>query len=200
VTITEPPEQLQRWIEYMPVEDLQVHPTNPKGHALDDLVAAVERFGYTEPILLCERTGWIASGHGRREAVIRRRDAGDPPPDGVMIADDGTWLMPVVRGWASADDAELRAWLVAGNNLPAAGGWVGDHLEPILRELADSPHGLDGTGLDQQSLDQLLAEVTRPDFQPVDPTEQPRLDRKFHLVCNNCGAAVDPAAAERVEQ
>jgi hypothetical protein len=190
-----------RWIEYEPVGSLKPHPDNPKGHALDALVAAVERFDYTEPVLVCERTGYIAAGHGRTEAIMRRLAAGDPPPDGVAVAaDTGEWLVPVVHGWSSTDDDELRFYLFASNHLGPAGGWINDVLAPLLQDLAEAPAGLNGTGLTSDSLDALLAEVTQPDFQPVDPADQPRLDRKFHLVCNNCGAAVDPAAAERVEQ
>lgn len=190
-----------RWIEYLPVGDLKPHPENPKGHALDDLANAVERFDFTEPILICERTGYIASGHGRREALMQLAEEGRPAPDGVAVAPGtGEWLVPVVRGWYSENDDELHFYLFASNHLGPTGGWVNDLLAPLLQDLAVSDVGLDGTGLTRDSLDALLAELAQPDFQPTDPANQPRLDRKFHLVCNNCGHSIDPATAARVDE
>jgi hypothetical protein len=192
--MTDTAEQTQpgRWIEYLHVDSLKPHPDNPKGHALDALVAAVERFGYTEPILVCERTGWIASGHGRVEAVRRRRENGDPPPDGVTVNADGLWLVPVVRGWSSEDDAELRAYLVATNHLPRAGGWVADVLEPILDEMAQSDRGLGGTGFTSDSLDGMLAELGAT--MPPGPTDAAYADRPER------GAPAEPRQAQGLHE
>lgn len=159
MTDTDTPTHPPRWIEYLPLTDLQPHPDNPKGHVLDDLAAAVARFNFTEPVMVCERTGYLASGHGRRETLLRLVSEGGTRPEGIEIdPDTGQWLVPVVRGWSSKDDAELRAWLFTGNHLARVGGWVPDLLDPILREMAEA-NALVGTGLTHDTLDDLLAEI-----------------------------------------
>ncbi len=158
-TAVDAPPPAPRWIEYLPPGELQPHPANPKDHAIDDLAAAVTRFDFTEPILLDERSGYIAAGHGRREVLIRLAETDAPAPDGVIVTDTGEWLVPVVRGWSSKDDEELRVYLFASNHLGPAGGWVNDVLAPLLQDLADGPNGLTGTGLTADGLDDLLAEI-----------------------------------------
>lgn len=195
-----------RRLEYMPLADLleRRHPGNVKAHADDVIDASLARFGYVEPIVLDERTGRLVSGHGRVEQLTARHSGADggliaDPPEGLVVMTDGTWLVPVVRGWASVDDAEAEAAMITLNRSGEIGGWKLPELAAQLTELAQSPAGLP-PGYTAQDYDAILADLAPPDFSPTDGTEQPRLDRKFHLVCNNCGAAVDPAASQRVEQ
>jgi hypothetical protein len=192
-----------RWIEYHPVDSLPDHPDNPRVHDLDDLMASVRRFGFTTPMVLDGRTGLLAEGHGRKKATIALRDAGRPadlpdgapwPPQGIHVDEDGAWRVPVVQGWASVDDTEARAALL-GTNLP--GTWDDAVLAKLLGDLAATESGLTGTGFDDDDLARLLAEV--PDFAPSSGDDQPRLDRKFHLVCAKCGSPVDPASADKID-
>jgi hypothetical protein len=103
------------------VRALKAHPENPKAHDLGLLRSSVERFGFVEPIVVDERTGYLISGHGRAELLRAQADAGAPLPDGVVVR-DGEWLAPVV-GWHSRDDAEARAALIALNRVGERGGW-----------------------------------------------------------------------------
>lgn len=114
-----------------------------------------------------ERTGFLIAGHGRLERLLAQRDAGDPAPDGVVVREDGVWLVPVVRGWASKDDDEALAYLVASNQTSIAGGWNTDVLTDLLVELAEGP-GLDGVGFTPEDVDDLVAEAIQFD------TEAPR--------------------------
>lgn len=192
----------QRRLEYMPLADLLAarHPRNVKGHDLDTIDAMISRFGYTIPVLIDERTGYVAAGHGRLAVLERRTQQLDGPgaPQGILTTEAGVWLVPTVRGWASADDDELVAYLIGDNWSAITGGWT-DGLAEVLAELVDTPQGLP-PGITSDDLDTMLAELATPDFQPTDGSDQPRLDRKFHLVCNNCGTPIDPATAERVDQ
>lgn len=182
-----------RWLEYVPVDDLPDHPDNPRDHDEATLRASVLRFGFTDPPMIDGRTGLMAEGHGRKKVTLALRDEGEPPPEGVVVADDGAWLVPVVHGWRSSSDDEARAYLLAGN---IGGGWT-DDLPDLLAALNATDDGLLGTGFTTDDLDPDL--TADPDFQPSnDPG--PRLDKRFHLVCRNCGSAVDPANAEKVEQ
>jgi hypothetical protein len=195
--------QAPRWIEYVPVDDLPDHPRNPRDHDIPTLRASVLRFGFTDPPMMDERTGLLAEGHGRKKATIQLRDAGRPtdlpdgapwPPEGVVEA-EGAWLVPIVRGWASRDDTEAEAYLLAGNH---GGGWQNDVLAGLLTNLAEAD-ALAGTAFTTDDLSTLMAELAEADFDPVSDGDQPRLDRKFHLVCKNCGSPVDPQAADKID-
>lgn len=151
----------ERRIEYLPVDDLVPDERNPKRHDLDTLGDSFRRFGYVEPITLDERTGQIVSGHGRVERLQLDREAGTDPPEGVTVADDGRWLVPVTRGWASANDEEAAAFLIAANRLVERGSWDGDLLTALITELADT--NLDGVGWTEDELDDFIASLAESD-------------------------------------
>lgn len=90
-------ENPSRRFELVPIDDLVDDPTNPKGHDEAALDRSIDVLGYIEPIVEDERTGLLISGHGRKGALIRRRDSGMPPPDGIEVV-DGVWHAWVVRG------------------------------------------------------------------------------------------------------
>lgn len=163
-------------MEYLPVDDLVPDPRNPKGHADDDLDASFERFGYADPIVIDERTGRMISGHGRQARIVARHAAGHAPPEGVTVTPDGRWLVPVSRGWRSADDDEALAYLVAANNLTTKGGWRLDPLASILQEIAATPAGLVGTGYESADLDRMLAELAASSPTPGDDAAGPDED------------------------
>lgn len=142
----------------MPLDEVPDAPRNVKLHADDTLDGSLERWGYTEPVLLDERTGRLVAGHGRKAMLQRARDGGAPVPDGVVVDAEGRWSVPVVRGWASTDDAEAEAYLVASNRLTEAGGWDPAGLYDLLDSLAAGP-GLAGTGYAPGDLDDLLASL-----------------------------------------
>lgn len=141
-----------RRIEYVNVEELTGAPRNPKDHDEETLDASLERFGYIEPIVRDDRTGRLISGHGRTEAIRRRKLAGGAPPEGVEVAPDGRWVVPVMVGWASRDDAEAEAAVIALNRIGERGGWKRDVLAEMLAEMGDGP-GLAGVGYDRSELD-----------------------------------------------
>lgn len=156
-----------RRLEYMDLSDLLTRrdPDNAKEHAQEDLAASVDRFGYVEPVVLDERTGLLASGHGRVEELARRREQNEQDvPDGVMSKLEGSyalnvWYVPVVRGWSSADDGEATAWRIAANELTTAGGWDQARLVQQLDDLLSSTRQLAGTGFDLDRLEDLAASL-----------------------------------------
>ena len=162
----------RRRIEYVALDDLQPAEQNPKNHADTEIDASLDRFGYTEPVLLDERTGRLVAGHGRIDRLKARRAAGDPPPDGVIVAKGGVWKLPVVRGWASRDDDEAAAYLVASNRLVEAGGWDTAGLVDLLDTVAASPGGLDGIGYTPDDLDVLLASLADHEPAPDDEDDE----------------------------
>lgn len=154
---------MPRWIDYIDVDLLVPDPRNPKGHDDDGLDESLEEFGYTEAVMVDERTGMLVSGHGRRELVLRDRAKGGDPPDGIVVDDAGRWLLPVQRGWSSRDDDHAYAWLLGANRHGEKGGWVNELLAMGLQALQETERGLSGTGFVSTDVEDLLASIASPD-------------------------------------
>lgn len=135
-----------RKLDYIPLKDAKPAKRNPKDHDLGAIYSSVMRFGYVDPIIMDERTGRLVAGHGRIDAIKSIKQEGKPPPSGVKARKDD-WLIPVVRGWASKNDAEADAYLLASNRLVELGGWNKADLDEMLKDLA-SKDALDGSGYD----------------------------------------------------
>lgn len=149
-------QQTQR-LEYVDIDSLPAAERNPKRHALDALAQSIRRFGFADAVIVDGRTGRLVSGHGRVEALRAMRDGGESPPAGVRV-EGGRWLVPAQTGWASKDDREAEAFLVAANRLVEAGGWDEAQLEALLRDIARES-SLDGLGLDADVVEELLRET-----------------------------------------
>lgn len=161
------------------------HPRNPKRHDVANLADSIARFGFAAPVLLCERTGLIAAGHGRVEALgyLKAQDA--DPPSGISASKDGAWSVPAVRGWSSVDDDELIAYIVADNRQNELGGWDSRVLADILDGLSEEGGvGLLGVGYADVDVEQMLAAlnpVAPAAFKNIDPDA---MDTEFK--CPSC--------------
>lgn len=155
-----------RSLELVPLASVKPNPKNPKRHAEKLLDKSIDRFGYAEPMMRDDRTGLLVAGHGRLEALIRAREASPAaPPDGVQLGPDGEWLVPVLTGWASKDDAEASAYLLASNRVSEEGGWHDDQLGKFLLELSGSGNALDNlvaTGFTKGDVDAVLEQLAPP--------------------------------------
>lgn len=154
-----------RKLEYLPLDGIVGADVNPKRHALGSLGKSVARFGYIEPVVLDERTGKLVAGHGRVEYLRSQQAEGGEPPDGVRTV-KGQWQVPVLRGWASKDDAEADAYLLASNRITELGGWDDEELAGLLDGLEESVR--DATGFDQAYVDVLLADLAARDMDASD--------------------------------
>jgi hypothetical protein len=152
-------------IEYVALADLKRHPRNPKDHDIGAISGSVNRWGFAEPVVIDERTGYLAAGHGRIDTLAQLKAQGGEPPVNVQLADfDGDWLIPVVRGNTFNSDSELEAFLVAANRLTILGGWNEPELASLLQDLAAQDTALlEATGYDADDLQALLDELTPPE-------------------------------------
>lgn len=164
-----------RGIEYMPVHELKAAARNPKAHNEEDLDTSVRRFGFTEPVMLDERTGRLVAGHGRVKAVLRLQQAGEKPPDGVQTQGKA-WLVPVVRGWASSNDRDAEAYVIASNQLTISGGWKDQELIQMLKEL-NAAEALEGVGFSDEELTALLNSAAAPGSVTGGEDEVPELPK-----------------------
>lgn len=176
----------RRRLEYLPLDEVKPAKRNPKLHDGATLDASFERWGFTEPVLLDERTGRLVAGHGRIERLREAQRRGDAAPEGIQVLRDGTWKLPVIRGWSSTSDAEAEAYLIASNRIVETGGWDNRGLADLLDSLAGAERGLDGvgyTGADIESMLEAMAQPEPPD--PPDSFPEPNLDTNHE--CPKCG-------------
>lgn len=153
---------LPRQLTYVAVDEIPPDPDNEKDHDEAGIMQSIRTLGFIEVPTIDERTGLLLSGHGRRDALIAMRDAGEEAPEGVVVA-DGVWLAPVVK-WRSVDDDHAAAARVALNNLVMRGGWKPDALVLTLQRLDQSatPGLLQTTGHSDAELNDLLARLGEP--------------------------------------
>lgn len=145
----------ERRVEYVNLDEIELAPHNPKRHATDEIAASIGHFGLAELPLLDERTGRLVAGHGRVLDLRRRRAEGQSPPSGVR-ADGDTWLMPVVRGWASRSDTDAEAYLLGSNNLTTLGGWDTEELLDMLQRISATDETLAAlTGWTRDEIDDM---------------------------------------------
>lgn len=179
--------QKRNIIEHIPIDRLRPSPTNPRTHSkkqLRQLAKAIERFGFTNPIIVAE-DNTILAGHGRVEAV-----------KGLGLTE-----VPCIR-LTDMSEAERRAYIVADNKLAELAGWDEDLLTIELGFLVDSDFDLDVTGFTIGEVDRLVdGRAPKEDCDPADdriPENAParcqsgqiwRLG-KHRLIC---GDALDPA-------
>ena len=142
-------------IEYVALDELKRWERNPKDHDLGELGRSLSRFGFVMPVLVDERSGMIAAGHGRIDSLLMLQQAGESPPARIRV-DGESWKVPVIRGVSFNSDGEAEAYGVADNRLVERGGWHEPMLAVVLKDLADGP-GLDGIGYDEDDLDALMA-------------------------------------------
>lgn len=174
-------------IDYVDVEQVKGWPRNPKRHDEAGLDASLERFGFTVPLMLDEGTGRLVAGHGRLEALLRRKLAGLPPPARVVATTNGdTWMVPVLRGVSFENTAEAEAYLIADNRLTEQGGWDNEALLAVVKGLSDAGVTLEGTGFPDDYAERLVDSYNRvPATGNVDEVPQQK-----QVACPHCGAAV----------
>lgn len=193
-----------RRIEYRDLKTLRADPRNPKAHAAEAIGASVSRFGFIEPIVVDERTGFIASGHGRVSTLTQMRMRGDAPPRGVRVTSKGAWQVPVVS-WRSKSDAEAGAALIALNRTTELGGWVDESLLALLDEIERD----EAVGFDDDALEDLRssvgaaraarAKLSDPDDVPtMRKSARSRLGDVWQLGAHRviCGDATDPSVLD----
>jgi DNA modification methylase len=190
-------------IEYMPLSELKKWPRNPKRHALAAIDQSYDRFGFTAPILIDEKTGLMVAGHGRVDQLVARKAAGKEPPNRILLK-DGEWLVPVVRGLEFRDEKEAEAYLLADNQIAILGGFDDQILAAILKEHAINLEGLGWTAQDLETIMKRvgeplsLGEANEPPPLPENPITQPgdfwQLDNHRIL----CGDSTKPEDVSRL--
>lgn len=137
-------------IVYQPLGVLTPRQTNPRTHTkkqIEQIAASIQRFGFTNPILVDDAKGIIA-GHGR---VMAAR----------LLGMD---KVPTVR-LANMTEAEIRAYVIADNRLAENAGWDRELLGLELQYLSDLDIDFDVTltGFELPEIDVLIGELSLAD-------------------------------------
>ena len=162
-------------LEYIDSSDLTPHPGNwrdhPKAQA-DALLGVLKEVGIAGALLAyrSERQGGalvVIDGHLRKDAAPQRW------PVLVLDVDDveADYLLAThdpLAAMATADAGALDALLSSVNSGEAA-------VQAMLAKLGED------------------VGIFPPDFEPVDMSEQPRLDEKKRVTCPECGHEFAPA-------
>jgi hypothetical protein len=184
------PQPEQVYIEYMPLLGMALAPRNPKRHEVEEIKASCRRFGFVAVPAINETTGRLCAGHGRREALIEMKEAGEPAPARIQVR-DGEWFVPVLRGVAFATDEDAEAYLLADNRLSDIGGYDEAELARVLADLKKTADGLQGTGYSEDDLQALLAfgtggdsgEGASGDLPDVPGYEAPPQQPRLIIIC-----------------
>jgi hypothetical protein len=190
-------------IEWMRLGEIREAERNSKLHDLDELDTAARALGWTSELRYDERTQRLIRGHGRRRYLVRERDRGAEPPEGIRVAADGEWLVPVVRGWASRDDHHAAAAKIADNDV---GKKRGHDPALLLDELADlaaeAPELLAATTHNSDAIDRLMTEASVTELPTVllpDDSDRPARKRERDDEQWETGASPDEGSTREPE-
>lgn len=125
-------------IEFVPVENLIPYVRNSRTHdesQVAQLVASIDEYGFTNPILIDE-SGVIIAGHGRVLAARRLRLS----------------EVPCIR-LGHLTDQQKRAYVIADNKLAMNAGWDEAMLQSELDALLDDGFDLELVGFSEDELD-----------------------------------------------
>lgn len=151
------------YIEYLDISKIESMASNPKDHAIDQLYASFERFGFITPMIVNEATNKLVAGKGRLDGLRQQKAMGNKPPLRIVVDEQGKWLAPVIRGISFENESEALAYVIADNRLTELGGWHTDLLTDQLGELSaqstDDNNMLAGLGYDFDDVDKMLANM-----------------------------------------
>ncbi|MFD3514933.1 ParB N-terminal domain-containing protein [Streptomyces sp. NPDC058657] len=149
-----------RYTTYVPLTDLAPSPGNPKKHQVERIIESISTHGFVDQPIADERTHTILGGHGRREALIEMQARGETLPAGLLLDNDGGWLVPVQRGWSSRNDADAKTLNIKLNKIGADGGWKPRSLAAYLEDIVTADAELyDSLAIPDAELETLLRQV-----------------------------------------
>lgn len=132
---------IDRQIVLRSVASLKPYANNARTHSkkqLKQIATSIERFGFTNPVLIDDDDGIIA-GHGRVAAAKM-----------MGLAQVPTLLL------SNMSPAERRAYVLADNKLALNAGWDSDLLATELQGLMDLGFDLELTGFELSEIDLIL--------------------------------------------
>lgn len=142
-------------VAHRAIADLRPRKGNPRTHSkkqLEQLARSIQKFGFTNPILIDDDDGLIA-GHGRLEAA-------------KML---GMAEVPAIR-LSNMSEADIRAYVIADNKLAENAGWDRKLLSVEFQYLSELNFDFDLTitGFDLPEIDVLISAAEEASGDPAD--------------------------------
>lgn len=128
----------QPTVQYRPIAELKPYARNARTHSqkqIKQIAASIERFGFTNPVLISD-SGEIIAGHGRVRAA-------------ELL---GMKSVPTLA-LSHLNETERRAYVLADNKLALNAGWDRDILAIELQGLIDLDFDMDLTGFSIAEID-----------------------------------------------
>lgn len=171
---------------------LRGYDKNTRTHTTEQLTAirrSIDRFTFTNPVLLRDNGIDIGAGHARVAAALLAPALKTVP----------TRIIPGLT------DDEWRAYIIADNQLAITGsGWSEDLLRSELLDLRTSGFDISLTGFDSIELSNLFAPrtgETDPDEVPPPPADPVSQLGDLWILGDHrliCGSSTDPSTVERL--
>lgn len=154
-------------IESLPLEKLTGYARNSRTHSdeqVAQIAASIKEFGFTNPILI-DNDNTIIAGHGRYSAAHRL----------------GLKEVPCIR-LSHLDKAQVKALVIADNQLATKAGWNYEMLAVEIDELNDAKYDISLIGFTPEELENLIGSPTIPPVFDENPSEN---DKK-PVICPKC--------------
>jgi DNA modification methylase len=144
---------INKKIEETDIDNLKPHPENPRHGQIASISNSIKINGFYGAIVAQKSTGYVLAGNHRLKAA----------------KECGIEKIPVA--WVDCTDEEAKRILLADNRLSDLAEYDNDALVNILKELAESDLGLDGTGYDDSFLESIVDDIEGQ----CDPDEIPEI-------------------------
>lgn len=173
-------------VKRVKIKDLKPHPKNPRVHptsALDKLIKSIEKFGFTNPVLV-SKDGYILAGHARCKAA---EQAGIDEVPAIFLDLEG---------------ADADAYLIADNRIQEETDWDVALLKDLIDDLKDSNFDIEFTGFEPPELDELFNQLHDKEIEEDDFDIDGVLEEESFVKLNDiwllgrhrllCGDATNP--------
>jgi ParB-like chromosome segregation protein Spo0J len=162
------PRIINRSAELVSVSNLKPHPENARRGNLESIKNSIEYHGFYGYCVAEKNSGLILAGNHRFQAAVEL----------------GMMEVPVV--WLDQPDVnEQRKILLADNKTNDDATYDTEALAQLLRELSATEQGIEGSGYDQDEMDELIVSL-EPQLSGV-ATSDPN-----QIVCPHCGKGFTP--------
>jgi hypothetical protein len=121
-------------LEYVSLSKVILWENNLKLHDIGGVINSIKQHGFKDPPkyepYLNNGSGGIVEGNGRSVALDNMRKNGENPPRGVLVTEDGDWLIPILFGVDADSEAAAEAYGIDHNVTTILGGDfdITDHM------------------------------------------------------------------------